>query len=153
MVTPRPWRAPTPPLAPPVVLCQSRLGGGTTGKPPRVNVSDVLGDTLRFLGVGRGIGHRRLGGQLARVDDQQASLGHVEAPIRVLHGDAADDTLSRPASWRLLPGPPRFFEPQGQRPVLLAPRFHLLAHRTRARDSGEPPHTPRSRHTPSVRVP
>src|SRR5215471_15635435 len=121
MVTPRPWRAPTPPLAPPFVLRNSRLGVGNTGKPPRFNVSDVLCDTLRFL---------------------KAYLGHGEAPIRVLHGHAADDTLSMPASWRLLPGPTRFFEQQGQRPVLLAPRFHLLAHRTRARHQCDQPHIP-----------
>jgi hypothetical protein len=110
MVTPRPWLAPTPTLAPPFVLCNSRLCVGNTGKPPRFNVSDVLCDTLRFLGLGGGICHRRLVGQLARVDDQKAYLGHVEAPIRVLHGHAADDTLSMPAAWRLLPGPTRFFE-------------------------------------------
>jgi hypothetical protein len=107
----RPWLAPTPPLAPPCVLCTSRLCVGNTGKPPHFTVSDGLCDTLRFLGLGRGICHRRLVGPLARVDAQKASLGHVEAPIRVLHGHAADDTLSMPASWRLLPGPPRFVEP------------------------------------------
>ena len=45
-----------------------------------------------------------------------------------------------PASWRLLPGPARFFEQQGQRAVLLAPRLQLLAHRTRARDQRDQPH-------------
>src|SRR5437016_10990861 len=45
-----------------------------------------------------------------------------------------------PASRRLLTGPPRFFEPYGQRTVLLAPRLHLLAHRTRARHQRDQPH-------------
>jgi hypothetical protein len=49
-------------------------------------------------------------GQRARVDDHKASLCHLEAAISVLHGHAADDTLAMPASRRLLPGPPRFFE-------------------------------------------
>src|SRR4029450_10912503 len=128
------WLAPTPTPAPPLVLCNSRLCVGNKSKPPRFKRSGVLCDTLRFLGLCGGICHRRLVGQLARVDDQKAYLGHIEAPIRVLHGHAADDTLSMPASWRLLPGPTRFFEQQGQRPVLLAPGFHLVAHRTRARD-------------------
>jgi hypothetical protein len=110
MVTPRPGRAPPPPLAPPFVLGHSRLCGGNTGKPPRFHVSDVRGDTLGFLGLGGGICHRRLVGQRARVDDQQAYLGHVEAPIGVLPGHAADDTLSMPAAWWLLPGPARFCE-------------------------------------------
>src|SRR3989454_1769029 len=45
-----------------------------------------------------------------------------------------------PASRRLLTGPPRFFEPYGQRTVLLAPRLHLLAHGTRARHQCDQPH-------------
>ena len=142
MVTPRPWFAPTPPLATPVVLCNSRLCVGGTGKPLRFHMLDVCCDTLGFLGLRCGIRHRCLVGQLARVDDQKAYLCHIEAPVSILHWDAADDTLPMPTSRRLLPGPTRFFEQQGQRPVLLAPRFHLLAHRTRARDSCDQPHTP-----------
>ena len=45
-----------------------------------------------------------------------------------------------PASWRLLPGPARFVEPSGQRPVRLAPRLHLRAHRTRPRHHRDAPH-------------
>ena len=65
MVTPGPWRAPTPPLATPVVLGNGRLRVGGTSKPPRFHVLDVLGDTLGFLGLGGGIRRRRLVGQLA----------------------------------------------------------------------------------------
>ena len=110
MVTPRPWFAPTPPLAPPFVLCNGCLCVGSTGKPPRFHMLDVRCDTLGFLGLSGGIRHRGLVGQLARVDDQQAYLCHIEAPVRVLHGHAADNTLPMPASRWLLPGPPRFFE-------------------------------------------
>src|SRR5262245_41325737 len=110
MVTPRPWLAPTPPLATPGVLGDGRLGVGDTGKPPRFHVLDVLCDTLGFLGLGGGIRRRCLVGQLTGVDDQKAYVCHIKAPISVLHGHAADDTLPMPASRRLLPGPPRFFE-------------------------------------------
>jgi len=65
MVTPRPGLAPTSPLAPPVVLGDGRLRVSGTGKPPRFHVLDVLGDTRGFLGLGSGIRHRRLVGQLA----------------------------------------------------------------------------------------
>src|SRR4030095_14983301 len=54
---------------------------------------------------------------------------------------AAADALPRPASRRLLPGPPRFCEPEGQRPVRLAPCLSLLAHRTRTRPQRDAPHT------------
>jgi hypothetical protein len=113
LVTPRPGRAPTPPLATPVVRGNGRLGGGGTGKPLRFHMLDVRGDTLGFLGLGGGICHCCLVGQLARVDDQQAELGHVEAPLRVFHGHAADDTLPMPLPWRLLPRPAWLFEQQG----------------------------------------
>jgi len=109
--TPRPGLAPTPPLAPPFVLGNGRLGGGGTGKPRRFHMLDVLCDTLGFLGLRCGIRDRRLVGPRARVDDQKADLCHSEAPISVLHGHATDDTLPMPASRRLLPGPTRFFEP------------------------------------------
>ena len=72
MVTPRPWRAPTPPLATPFVLGYGCLCVGSTGKPPRFHMLDVLCDTLSFLGLRGGICHRGLVGQLARVDDQKA---------------------------------------------------------------------------------
>ena len=54
MVTPRPWLAPTPPVATPVVLCDGRLGVGGTGQPAGFNTVDLLGDTLGSLGVGGG---------------------------------------------------------------------------------------------------
>ena len=110
MVTPRPWLAPTSSLAPPVVLGAGRLGVGGTGTPPRFYVLDVLGNTRGFLGLGGGIRHCRLVGQLAGVDDQKAYCRHVEAPVRVLHWHTADDALPMPAARRLLAGPPRFFE-------------------------------------------
>ena len=140
MVTPRPWLAPTPPLAPACVLCHGCLGVGSTGKPPRFHRLDVRWDPLGFLGLRGGIRHRGLGGQLAGGHAQKASLCHIEASVRVLHGHAADDTVPMPASRRLLPGPARFVEPSGQRPVLLAPRLHLRAHRTRTRHHRDAPH-------------
>src|SRR5688572_33386749 len=110
MVTPRPWLAPTPPLATPFVLGNGSLCVGGTSKPPRFYMLDVLGNTRSFLGLGGGIRRYRLVGQLAGVDDQKAYCRHVEAPVRVLHGHTADDTLPMPAARWLLTGPPRFFE-------------------------------------------
>jgi hypothetical protein len=111
MITPRPWLAPTPPLATPVVLCHGRLRIGGTGKPAGFHVPDVLCDTLGFLRLGGSIGHSRLVGQLAGVQDQKAYRGHVEAPVSVLPWYATDDTVPMPASRWLLPGPTRFGEP------------------------------------------
>src|SRR5262245_48771059 len=54
-------------------------------------------------------------------------------PVSVFHFHLADDTGPVPASRRLLAGAARFFEQERQRPMLLAPRLDLLAHRTRPR--------------------
>jgi hypothetical protein len=108
MMTPRPWLAPTPPLAAPLVLGNGRLRIGSPGKPAGFHVPDVLCDTLGFLRLGGSIRHSRLVGQLAGVHDQKAYLGHVEVPVSVLHWYATDDTLPMPASPWLLPGPTRF---------------------------------------------
>jgi hypothetical protein len=94
----------------------------------------MLGDPLGFLGLGGGIRYRRLVGQLAGVHHQKAYLCHFAAPVSVLHGHAADDTLPVPLPWRLLPRSAWFFEQQGQGILCLAPRLHLLAHCTGARD-------------------
>jgi len=72
MVPPRPWWAPTPPLATAFVLGNGRLRIGGTGKPPRCHVLDVRCQTLGFLGLGGGIRHCGLVGQLAGVHDQKA---------------------------------------------------------------------------------
>ena len=113
MVTPRPWRAPTPPLATPVVLGDGRLRVSSPGKPSRFHGLDGLGNTRGCLGLGRAIRRRRLVGQLAGVDDQKADVRPVEAPVRVRHGHTADAAWPMPAARRLLTGPPRFFEPSG----------------------------------------
>src|SRR5262245_45211356 len=110
MVTPRPGRAPPPPVATPGVLCDGRLGGGGAGTPAGCNTLAMLGDTLGFLSLGGGIRRRCLVGQLAGVDDQKADVCHVKAPVRLLHGHAADDVLPMPAARRLLERPPRFGE-------------------------------------------
>src|SRR5262245_46678502 len=140
MVTPRPWRAPTPPLATAVVLGNGRLCVSGTGKPLRFHVPDVLCDPLSFLGLSGGIRHRCLVGHLARVDDEQAEHGPLLPPIRVRHGRPAADTVPMPVSRRFLTRTARFFEQDGERTVLLAPRFPLLPHGTGARDQRDEPH-------------
>jgi hypothetical protein len=110
MRAPEAWRAAPPSLSPAFIVAEGRLGVGCTGKPAGFHALDVLGDTLGLFGLSGGIRRGRLLGSLARVDDQKAYLCHVETPVRVLHWHATDDTLSMPASRRLLPGSPRFFE-------------------------------------------
>ena len=104
-VAPRAWAPPPPPLATAFVFCYGCLRGSGTGKPPCFHMLDVLGDTLGLLGLRCGIRHSSLGGPLAGVHDQKAERGHVEAPVRLLHGHQAGDTLPMPAPWRLLPCP------------------------------------------------
>src|SRR5262245_37429635 len=110
MIAPRARRAAPPSLPPACIVADSRLGVGRTGTPAGFHALDVLSDTLSLFGLGGGIRRGRLLGQLARVDDQKTDLCHVETPVRVLHGHAADATLPMPTSGWLLPGPPRFFE-------------------------------------------
>jgi hypothetical protein len=123
MITPRPGLAPTPPLASAFVLGNARLRIGGTGKPPCFHVLDVRCQMLGFLGLGGGIRLRCLVSQLTGVHDQKAYLGHVEAPVGILYGHWAGDTLPVPAPWRLLPCPAWLFEQERQHLLLLAPRL------------------------------
>jgi hypothetical protein len=135
-------RGAAPPALPTAFLGgDSLLRIGGAGQPPRFNVLDGLCQTLGFLGLGSGIRHGRLVGQLARVDAQKAELGHVLSPIRILHGHAAEDPGPMPVSRRLLTSPARLFEQEGQRTVLVAPRCQLLPHGTGARDQRDETNT------------
>jgi len=58
------WAAP-PALPTAFIVGDGCLGGGGTGKPASFHAPDVLGETLGFLGLGRGICHSGLVGQLA----------------------------------------------------------------------------------------
>jgi hypothetical protein len=147
-VTPRPWLAPTPPLATAYVLGNGRLRSGGPGKPPRLHRLDVGCQTLGCLGLSGGIRHRYLVGHLAGVHDQKAYLGDVEAPVSVLHGHRAGDTLPVPASWRLLPCPAGLFEQERQCLLLLAPGLSLLPPRTGARHQCDAPHSSLEAHPP-----
>jgi hypothetical protein len=104
-------RAAPPSLPTAFIGTEGRLGGGGTGKPAGFHALDGLGDPRGLLALGGGIRRGRLLGSLARVDDQQTSLCHVETPVRVLHGHATDDAVPMPAAPRRLTGPLRFFEP------------------------------------------
>src|SRR4030095_14230173 len=110
MRAPEARRAAPPALPTAFIVADGRLGVGCTGTPAGFHAPDVLGDPLGLFGLGGGIRRDCLLGSLARVDDQKTDLCHVETPVRVLHGHATDDALPLPASRRLLPGPPRFFE-------------------------------------------
>src|SRR5215831_8854315 len=137
MIPPRPGLAPTPPLASAFVLGNGRRRIGGTGKPAGFNTRAMFCHPLGLFGLGGGVGHGCLLGQLAGVHDEKTEGRDRASPVSIFHFPLADDTASVPASRGLMPCPARFFEEQGQRALLLAPRLHLLAHRTRARDQRE----------------
>jgi hypothetical protein len=103
------WAAP-PPLPTAFRVGAGGLGVGSTGKPASFYAPNVFGETLGFLGLGRGIRHSGLGGQLAGVDHQEAYLCHVEVSVSVFHFHRADHTSLVPASWWFLACPARFVE-------------------------------------------
>ena len=74
MIAPEARRAAPPSLPTACIIAAGRLGVGRTGKLAGFHAPDGLGETLGFLGLGRGIRHSALGGQLARVDHQEAYL-------------------------------------------------------------------------------
>jgi hypothetical protein len=76
------------------------------------------------------------------VDDEKAEFCLIEAPVRILHGHRAGNTLPVPAPWEFLPCPAWLFEQERQHPVLLAPCLHLLAYSTRTRHQCDEPHPP-----------
>ena len=134
-----PWAA-TPSLPTAFSGGDGGRSGGGTGKPASCNVPDVLGETLGFLGLGRGIRHSSLVGPWAGVDHQEAYRCQGEASVSVCHCPLAHDTAPVPASRRLLAGAARCCAPERQRSMRLAPGLHGLAHCTRARDSRHPAH-------------
>ena len=80
----------------------------------------------------------RLVGQLARVEHQK-TYSATSRRRPGLHWHTADDTCPcqrRGGSWRVRPG----FPATRATPVLLAPRLHLLTHRTGARDERDQSH-------------
>ena len=139
MIPPWPGLAPAPPLAAAFVVSHGcrRIGG--PGNPSRCHVLAVRGQPLSFLGVGGGIRHRSLVGHRAGGHDEQAEFGPVEAPVRVLHGPQAGDTLPVPAPGRLLPCPTWLFEQERPPLLRLAPRLYLLPPCPGARPQGEEP--------------
>ena len=140
MIAPEARLAAPPSLPPAFIVGDGRLGVGRTGKPAGFHALDVLGDALGLFGLGGGIGHGRLLGQLAGVHDEKTERFHSEPPVSIFHFHLADDTVPVPAPWGLLPCPARFFEQERQRALLLAPRLQLLPHRTGARDQRDEPH-------------
>jgi len=98
VITPGVRRAAPPSLPTAFIGGDGGLGVGRTGKPAGFHPPDVLGKTLGFLGLGRGIRHSALVGPLAGVDHQEAYLCQVEASVSVFHFPLADDTGPVPAS-------------------------------------------------------
>ena len=149
MVPPRPRLTSTPPCPRPSYSAMAASASAAQAN-RRASMLDVLCDPLGFLGLGGGIRRRRLVGQLAGVDDQKAYVCHVEAPVRVLHGHAADDTVPMPATRRLLTSPPRFSSNKGNAPCCW-PHASTSWRTVRAWHQRDQPHTC-SRHNPSVRL-
>ena len=113
MIAPEARRAAPSSLTTTCIVGDRRLGVGCAGNPAGFNTLDMLGDALGLFGLGGGIGHGRLLGQLTRGHDQQTALFPSAAPVSVFHFHLADDTVPVPASWRLLASPARFFEQEG----------------------------------------
>ena len=134
MRPPRPGLASTPPLASAFVLGNGRRRIGGPGEPAGVNTRAMFCHPLGLCGLGSGVGHGRLRGPWPRVHDEQTEGLDRASSVRICHFHLADDTVSMPASRGLLTGPARFCADEGQRALLLAPRLHLLTHRTRAWD-------------------
>src|SRR4029453_5290306 len=110
MITPRPGFAPTPSLASPFVLCNGCLRVGGTGKPAGFNTLDMFCNSRGLFGLGRGVGHGRLLGQLAGVDEEKTEGFDSQSPVSIFHFHPAGDTAAVPASRGLLTCPARFFE-------------------------------------------
>ncbi len=110
MIAPKAWLAAPPSLTTAFIVGDGRLGVGRTGKPSGFNALDVLCNALGLVGLGGGVGHGRLLGQLAGVHDEKTELFQSESPVSVFHFHLADDTVPVPASRRLLACPARFFE-------------------------------------------
>jgi hypothetical protein len=75
------------------------------------------------------------------VHDEKTERFDREPSISVFPFHGAHDPSPVPVSRRLLTRTARFFEPEGQRTVLLAPHVQLLPHGTGARDQGDEPDT------------
>ena len=132
-------RAAPPSLPPACRGGDGRLSVGRPGKPAGCNTLAGLGDVLGLWGWGGALGRGRWRGQLAGVHDEKPACFYSQAPSGVVHCPLADDPGPVPASRRLLACTARLCESPGQRGLLRAPRLHLLAHRTRARDQRAPP--------------
>src|SRR4029450_3310729 len=121
-------RAATPTLTTAFIVGDGCLGVSRPGKPAGFNALDVLYDALGLSGLGGSVGDGRLLSQLAGVYDEKTELFASESPVSVFHCHRADDTVSVPAPWGLLPCPAWLFAQARQRTLLLAPCLQLFRH-------------------------
>src|SRR4030095_13543404 len=85
-----------------------------------------------FLGLGRGSSLCFLLRQGTGMHDDKSELLLAYVPIRILHGDAPEDTLAPPTAGSILLGTARFVEEDGERGLLAAPCLQFLPYGTRA---------------------
>ena len=116
-------RAAPPSLPPAFIVTDGRLRVRRPGTPSGFHALDVLGDTRGLFGLRRDVGPSCLLGSLAGVHNEKPEFFHRETPVSVFYCHRTDDTVSMPASRRLLARPTRFFKQEGQWAVLLAPHL------------------------------
>jgi hypothetical protein len=111
MIAPGPWPAATPPLTTACIVGDGCLGVSRTGNPVGFNALDVLDAALGLSGLGGSVGDGRLLSQLAGGYDANTARFPSASPVSVFPFHRADDTVSVPAPWGLLPCPAWLFEP------------------------------------------
>jgi hypothetical protein len=141
MIAPQARLAAPSALPPTFLVRDGRLGVSRTGTPAGCHALDVLGHALSLCGLGGGVGTGCLLRSLAGGHDEKTERFDRELSISVFHCHGANDTRPVPVSRWLLPRTARWFEPEGHRTVLLAPRFPLVPHGPGARDQCDKPNT------------
>jgi hypothetical protein len=139
MIAPAAWPPTTSALAGAVILDPRRFGLRLTSTAPRLSPSAILRPGLRLTPLGRLIGLCVLRGPRRRVHGHTTHRGQNDSAVLLCNLYRAGDTPPIPPVGRVLTAPARLRQQQWQRPLLLAPRLHLLTDRTGPGHQGDEP--------------